>query len=598
MVKARRSTDCGTVILHATIVGAFAILVATGLRIATDDPDSQWLMHLDPLLPGEDLWYYHLLSGAVLSAALLAYVVYMRRARLQARVRLDRVRVLALLQPGDSRRAALGVFVYWLMMIALVAEVATGIDLFAGGGRTVLALHRDITFLCIATVIAHVALHASHGGLSQLLRVFRPAPLVLAPTPPDIADLLAEEIAKRSAAPPSEEAAPKPTGRGTAEPKEDVTLQSHPLATALVAALTVLGIAVGAERATRPVLHIVGVSPAQAPVLDGEISDPVWAKTMPVTVLTTQGGDFGGTHQSMVEIRAVHDGTYAYFAFVWDDPTRSLKHMPLFKRGGRWYIAASRDDLADESRFNEDKFAVLLAPPGFPLIGPAIHLARRPISDKPPSSTGRGLHFTTGGLADVWQWRASHGGVVGHIDNCHFGNPALPDAQPRDPAYQYSGGFALDPGQAGYESNVVESKDEAGNTVLLPRRLPRDLTAASAALGRISDRHGESESDGARWWMSVSETVSYSVERDAEIPDGTVIANIIVPDAVEGTSTSIRGAARWAAGRWTLELARRLYTASHLDVPIKSGVLMWVAAFDHAEKRHTRHLRPFRLEVD
>src|SRR5262249_35076252 len=163
----------------------------------------------------------------------------------------------------------------------------------------------------------------------------------------------------------------------------------------------------------------------------------VWAKTTPVAVLTTQGGDFGGSHQSMVEVRAVHDGTYAYFAFVWEDPTRSLKHMPLFKRDGRWYIAASRNDLADEARFNEDKFSVLLAPPGFPLIGPAIHLARHPISDKPPSSTGRGLHFTMGGLADVWQWRASHGGLVGHIDNCHFGDPAVPDAQPRDPAYQY-----------------------------------------------------------------------------------------------------------------------------------------------------------------
>ncbi len=66
----------------------------------------------------------------------------------------------------------------------------------------------------------------------------------------------------------------------------------------------------------------------------------------------------------------------------------------------------------------------------------------------------------------------------------------------------------------------------------------------------------------------------------------------------ETSRDSIRGVARWAAGRWTLEVARRIYTGSQYDVPIKTGTLMWVAAFDHSEKRHTRHLRPFRLEVD
>ena len=49
---------------------------------------------------------------------------------------------------------------------------------------------------------------------------------------------------------------------------------------------------------------------------------------------------------------------------------------------------------------------------------------------------------------------------------------------------------------------------------------------------------------------------------------------------------------------WTLEIVRRLNTGSAYDVEIKSDVLMWVAAFDHSEKRHTRHLRPFRLRLE
>jgi hypothetical protein len=133
---------------------------------------------------------------------------------------------------------------------------------------------------------------------------------------------------------------------------------------------------------------------------------------------------------------------------------------------------------------------------------------------------------------------------------------------------------------------------------LLPRRLPLDLAAMTAALGRISAKADESESEGARWWMTRSESTDYSPELDRQVPDGTVIPSILVPDRAEASRASIRGAARWAGGRWTLELARRLYTGSRFDVPVKTGTLLWVAAFDHAEKRHTRHLRPFRLEVD
>jgi len=58
-----------------------------------------------------------------------------------------------------------------------------------------------------------------------------------------------------------------------------------------------------------------------------------------------------------------------------------------------------------------------------------------------------------------------------------------------------------------------------------------------------------------------------------------------------------RGFGRWAAGRWTLERARRLKTAGAYDVVIEDDLLLWVAAFDHFEKSHTRHLRPVELKL-
>jgi hypothetical protein len=117
-------------------------------------------------------------------------------------------------------------------------------------------------------------------------------------------------------------------------------------------------------------------------------------------------------------------------------------------------------------------------------------------------------------------------------------------------------------------------------------------------MSRVSASVTQSESETARWWMTEAESVPFSKAVDDKIAANTVIPGIVVRDTVPSTSASIRGVARWAAGRWTLEVARRLYTGSTFDLPIKTGNLMWLAAFDHSETRHTRHLRPLRLEVE
>jgi hypothetical protein len=45
-------------------------------------------------------------------------------------------------------------------------------------------------------------------------------------------------------------------------------------------------------------------------------------------------------------------------------------------------------------------------------------------------------------------------------------------------------------------------------------------------------------------------------------------------------------------------MVRRLDTGSKWDLPMASGLLMWVAAFDHSETRHTWHVRPIELEME
>ena len=595
----RPTTDSGTVIIHTIFVISFAALVVTGLRIASDDPAALWLTALDGVLPMEHIWYRHLVAALIFATTFVGYVVYITHARLTARTRLDWARLGALRRPGKPRWAALGAFIHWGLMAGLITEIATGTALFVGADHAYLSIHLWANWACLTFVGLHVACHGIVGGIAQLTRVVRPSALIVAPKPPDFAELLAEQLQRQQPTPTTTGPEREPPTQTRPGPRPGRALHAHPAATAFAVAMLFGAGAISLDTSTRPVLHVVEIDPQQAPQIDGDLSDPVWMKAPPVSVMTTQGEGFGGTGQSLVEVRAVHDGTFAYFAFVWSDPTRSLKHQPLIKTAGGWQIAHDPTAAGPGAEFHEDKFSVLLVGNSLPLIGAAIHLSPAPLNDKPSSRSKRGLHYTTdGGTADVWIWRASHGGLNGHIDNGHFGGPAPPSQPVSDGAARYTGGFALDPGPIAYGPNVATRSKAAGRASIEPQRLPRDAVAINLALGAVTNQSTLSDSDGARWWMTQSDTIPFSKAADDKIAIGTMIPGVIMSDPDDGGRQSIRGVARWAAGRWTLEVARRLYTGSNFDVPIKSGNLMWVAAFDHSESRHTRHLRPLKLEVD
>jgi len=100
------------------------------------------------------------------------------------------------------------------------------------------------------------------------------------------------------------------------------------------------------------------------------------------------------------------------------------------------------------------------------------------------------------------------------------------------------------------------------------------------------------------WWLAREESLPYSREHDARIPVGTVIPGVLISGTYSGDRADIRGMAKWASGRWSLELVRRLDTGSKYDTPIATGAYLRVAVFDHTQSRHTRFIRPIRLEVN
>jgi hypothetical protein len=624
----QRKTDYGTIILHWLLVGGFGVAFVSGLRIASEAPGRGWINLFDAVLPRQSVWVAHMQAAMVLVAVSIGYVVYLARAGLGRRVKFDKIRLRGLFGRRQARLGAYNIVLYWIFFVTMLALIVSGGLLYFGfyAGHDVATLHWYGTWVLTAFAGFHVLAHYRIGGASQLLRIFRPTRLTAPPPRLDAVELLtllAEQSARLAPetapapvkpAPPPHDiardrmAARGPVGhaqpgtrqQGRASKPRNPTFQSNPFVVAAAVAITGASVILAADRMAVDQLQIHRINKTDAPILDGDTSDRAWRNITPFSLMTSEGGNFDGTGETRIEIRAVHDGTWAYFLFTWEDPTRSLKHLPLIKQADGWHVLHDGLETGDEHDYNEDKFSVLFTTMNVTLAGDrTFHASPQPIANAPATMSGRGLHFTAAGYADVWQWKATSGGSTGWMDDAHFGPPLAPTPMQLRNVVPYKGGFAPDPGTANYSDNFVIDADGSGGAKLIaPRRLPRDLAATKAGMGQVDIDPNHGENEGSRWYMTEDDSIPYSAEADARIPAGTVIPGVIIAGEFTGDRADVRCAARWASGHWALEVARRLDTKSQYDVPIKSGVFMRVAAFDHSQIRHTRHVRPIRIEVE
>jgi cytochrome b subunit of formate dehydrogenase len=612
--RAIKKTDLGTILLHWTLVALLVMAVATGLRIALDGPhDLHWLHAWDFLLPQSIVWTAHVPVGAALVALAFSYAIYMSKAGLVRRVRPDLARLKGIFGRPSARYGGLNILLYWVLFTALGVELVTGSMLYIGYGGWAAELHYLATWVIVGYVPAHIAVHYAIGGKWQLLRVFNPGRL--APRAPefDPFELIAAQAregmdAGRSSRPEhrsSGERRRAPEPKRPAPPsrvplRRDPVLRAHPFITALAGGAGFLFFLLSLDTVTRDTLVIEQIAETEKPRIDGDISDSIWRVASRIVVPTQQGANLDGAGQSYVEIRAVHDGTNAYFGFVWEDPTRSLKHLPMQKTENGWRVLQQGFDHGDATAYFEDKLAVLMLAAYVLIPGDrTFHAGRQPLADKPATLSGRGMHYTTnGGYADMWQWHASTGGMLGWVDDTHFGPPREPTEAQKQGLSAYKGGFAPDPGAAMTALNFEERGPGGYDRPVTPKRLPKDVGKAVQASREMDLDPNNGDGENSLWWLSAEDSVPYSREHDARIPVGTVIPGVLISGAYGGDRAHIRGRAKWASGRWTLELVRRLDTGSKYDAPIATDSYMRVAVFDHTQSRHTRFIRPIRLEVN
>jgi cytochrome b subunit of formate dehydrogenase len=403
-----RKTDYGTIILHWVLVGGISVALVTGLRMATEGPDHLWVNMFDSVLPRTHVWVPHIWASVILVAVSLAYAVYVTRSGLSRRVQIDKARLRALV--GKRQVPRLGAFsavLTWTFFLSMVALIISGGCLYFGvcANHFVRQVHWYATWTVLGFIALHVLNHAAIGGASQLTRIFRPERLPAPPPRLDAVELLtmlveqserltagSEPVAKTPVArapaarapmqaplqpaqtpsdasggrqdPPwkarntreermmarrATSVAPKPAApNGPPKRRRNPTFQANPFVIAAAVAITGASLVLAADRYTDDVLTMHRIDSADAPVLDGDTSDRVWRNIEPIEIMTNQGGNLDGKGDSRVEIRAAHDGTWAYFLFTWEDPTRSLKQLPLVKQRDGWHMLHNGYENGDE----------------------------------------------------------------------------------------------------------------------------------------------------------------------------------------------------------------------------------------------------------
>jgi len=514
------------VVLHALAILLLLTSLLTGLRIAAVSRPE--VLHVSALLPQGYLHGLHLLSGFGWIAITLMYWLYRIRLRMHAQPSTKPARSFAARYHRTVIRLG-----EWLIPIALLSGSLLYLTALTP------ALLADIHYLAALAMLLYVLLHGGgyfvHYGGAALQRIS-----------------LTTFALRRDG---------------------------------LIIALALM-IFTGLFWLTpHTAHHSLSINPIPLTTLidiDGVADEPAWETAQPVSIHTYGGANFTDG-QTWVTLRALHNGSEAFFHITWQDATQSLTHLPLVKTSHGWQVQENGFYTFDERTFYEDKFAVMLANNCDAGAAGTLHLGPQPLTDKPANWHGLGYHYAADGVVrDLWHWKAVRTNAMLLADDNFIGAPDVV----RSGARRYTAGYLADGKESGAYVMNWQWYSPAG---IVPKRLPKH----PADLAPYQTSQNE-EQDWVVHWYHYD---LYDTQRDT-YPTGTVMPSVLyTANRMEGDRADVRAQAVWANGHWSLELVRRLDTGSAYDVALQDGVCLWVSAFDHAQIAHTRHNLPIRLSL-
>jgi Ethylbenzene dehydrogenase len=338
-------------------------------------------------------------------------------------------------------------------------------------------------------------------------------------------------------------------------------------ALALAAAATLLVGCAVKEQAADPT-QLVAAKVASPPTLDGNANDPAWAFAKPITVVLADGVNFaGGKGATTATIKAVYSGDMVYFLVQYDDPTESMRRGPYQKQAdGSWKkLKDPADKGGDDNVYYEDKWAMIWninnSIARFDQKGcmAACH------EGESPKPYGNKYTSKEGELGDMWHMKSMRTAPLGKVDDQYL------DHTRYDAKASPNAGRKSDPGGPEYSGfNLVGGKPEFMN------------------------RDGKSTQAGGTVFIIEGSQVPFD---DSRFKAGDEVASYrVLP--LKGDRADINVANRWANGRWTSEVSRKLSTGSKLDVQftdLNARYGFGFAAFDNAQVRHAVHYEPLYL---
>jgi hypothetical protein len=513
--------------LHIIAIVTVFVCLLTGLRIAV--LDRPYLLHVSGLLPQGEMHSVHLLSATLFTLCVLSYLVHRLMGRMY---------VLAKIKTRNTSirfHTALTRFLYVVCIFSVASGWLLFSDTLVGSNTTVLLIHYVSALLLLFYVIVHGGAWFIEFGARAFSRMFNPF---------------------------------------------KTTRQVYATVfTVLLLVPVSWGLLL---QSTHHTLEVKQIDQRHYIEIDGRIDDTIWKEAKPITLSTHGGANFKDGSTS-ITLRALQNGAELFMYIEWQDETQSLAHLPLIKTENGWQIQQQGFHEFNETKYYEDKLAIMLSDNcEFAGAGTA-HLGPKPLKDKPAHWTGQGYHYTTGSPVDLWHWKAVRTNHMRLMDDNFIGKPDIL----RHGSRRYTAGYKTDARESGaYKENWTWYSDQ----YVEPKRLPlnREWLAPYQADGNIQEAE-------IPWIMTWFDGKPYTKEHD-DLPVGTVLPSILyTSNQFEGDRANVRAYATWNEGTWSLELFRKLDTQSESDVAIKDGTCLWIAAFDQAQIAHTRHVRPIQL---
>ncbi|WP_444942843.1 ethylbenzene dehydrogenase-related protein [Microbulbifer sp. ZKSA006] len=512
--------------LHSLAIVVTFTSLLTGLRISTLSKSS--IGHIEELLPQGQVHSVHFFSAVVVSAIFFCYLFYKSTSKLQSPHKKRAYRKASARYHRTITRAG---------TLCIACIVASGWMLFVGNDY--ISTARQIHFLAALGVLLYIFLHAgvylSTYGLKILgyllpkIRTGYRIPVICYLSIVSITALLWLLI----------------------------TNNSHHRLTAKK------------------------IDPDFFITIDGLAQESIWSHASPLEIYTDGGANFiDGS--STISLKAAYNQKEIFFHITWEDPTESLKHLPLKKVDSGWEIQQQGFQNFNETRYYEDKFAMLLSNSCEFGASSTSHLGRKPLAQLPANWHGKGYHYSSSEqIHDLWHWKAVRTNKMHLADDNYIGKPDIV----RPGARRYTAGYLQDGKESG--AYLMNWQWYSPNKVT-PKRLPKQASSLT------SYQHADSNSD---WTIAWFEYQPYQRKEDTYPSNTTMPSVLYTSNRFEGDRADVRARAIWQDGYWSMEVVRKLDTGSTLDIPVKDGICLWVSAFDHSQIAHTRHAQPIKLRL-